>query len=92
MPITVHSVGTSEVKIAAKSPTRTSLAIINHHATATIYIKFVKGVASTNGWPIRPYGSVSLSELLGDDPTQEVWCVSNTASTSVGVMEGYPQA
>jgi len=90
--VTPYTVGTSEVQIAWINENRTALAIFNHHATATIYIKFLKGVAAANGWPIRPYGSVSFSAALGDDTTQAVYCISDTATTPVLVMEGFPKA
>lgn len=80
--------GTTEVKIASVSPKRTSLVIICNSTTATIYIKFQKGVAAANGLPIFSQGSIGLV-IPEDDPTQEVWCISDTLATPVVVYEGY---
>ena len=86
--ITPYSVGTTELKIASIQKTRTSVVIHNNHATAIIYIRASKGVAAVNGMPIAAGGSASL-KIPEDDPTEEVWCISNTATTDVRVYEGY---
>jgi len=88
MVIVPHSVGTSEVKILSVSETRTSIVVINNHATAIIYFRFSKGVAAANGLPIYPYGNVSL-KIPEDDPTQAIWCISDTVATPVVTYEGY---
>lgn len=83
-----HTVGTTEVKIASRQPARTSIVVINHHGTATVYIRFSKGVSVTNGLPIYSYGNISL-KIPEDDPTREIWAISDTATTPVKVYEGY---
>ncbi|GAI24625.1 unnamed protein product [marine sediment metagenome] len=88
MPIIPHLVGTSEAKIASVSPLRTSFVVVCNHATARIYIRFTKGVAPSNGLPIYSLGSISM-KIPEDDPTQEVWCISDTLATPVVTYEGY---
>lgn len=88
MVVMPFSVGTSEAKIVSVQQKRTSIVVINNHATATLYIRFSKGVAAVNGLPIYAYGNVSL-KIPEDDPTQEVWCISDTLATPVVVYEGY---
>ncbi|GAH65005.1 unnamed protein product [marine sediment metagenome] len=84
-----YTVGTAvEVKIASVQKDRTSLVIVCNHATATIYVRFSKGVAIANGFPIYAYGSISL-KIPEDDPTTDVWCISDTLGTQVRVYEGY---
>jgi len=81
-------VGTTEVKIASVSKDRTSLVAVVNHGTATVYTRFSKGVAISNGLPIYSYGFMSL-KIPEDDPTQEVWAISDTVGTQVRVYEGY---
>jgi len=88
MVVVPYSVGAAEVKIASGSPTRTSVVVMNHHATAVIYIRFSKGVAVSNGIPIYPHGFSSL-KIPEDDPTTEIWAISDTPTTDVRVYEGY---
>jgi len=88
MAVIPHSVGTSEVKVASVSQTRTSLVVLCNHATATIYFRFSKGVAVSNGMPIFSNGVMAL-KIPEDDPTQEIWCISDTLATPVVVYEGY---
>ena len=88
MGVIPHIVGVTEVKIASVSPTRTSLVIVVNHATATVYTRFKKGVAVANGLPIYSYGNISL-KIPEDDPTTDVWAISDTAGTQVRVYEGY---
>ncbi|GAI39729.1 unnamed protein product [marine sediment metagenome] len=84
-----YTVGTAvAVKIASVSETRTALVVVCNHAAATIYIRFSKGVAIANGLPIFGKGSLSLV-IPEDDPTSEVWCISDTLATPVVVYEGY---
>lgn len=88
MVVIPYTVGTTEVKIASVQKERTSLVIICNHGTATLYIRFAKGVAVSNGLPIYAYGNVSLA-IPEDDPTTDVWCISDTPATPVRVYEGY---
>lgn len=83
-----YKVGTTEVKIASVQKDRTSLVIICNHITATIYFRFSKGVSVDNGLPIYSNGVVGLN-IPEDDPTQEIWAISDTALTDVRVYEGY---
>jgi len=90
MVVYVYFVGfTTEVNVAHRNPARTSLVITNAHATAIVYARDGKGVSLLNGMPIYPRGSINLSVLLGDDPTLDWYCKSDTASTSVRVYEGF---
>jgi len=86
--ITPYSVGTSELKIASIQETRTSIVILNNHATAIIYIRSSKGVAAANGLPIAAGGSFVM-KVPEDNPTEEVWAISDTVTTDVRVYEGY---
>jgi len=89
MAITPFIVGTAaEVKIASVSKTRTSIVVVVNHATATLYTRFSKGVAIANGFPIYSYGFMGL-KIPEDDPTQEIWAISDTVGTQVRVYEGY---
>ncbi|MBA7646669.1 hypothetical protein ES703_54435 [subsurface metagenome] len=89
MVVIPHVVGTTlEVKIASVQKERTSLVIVCNHATATIYIRFSKGVSVANGLPIYAGGNVSL-KIPEDNPTTDVWAISDTLATSVRVYEGY---
>jgi len=89
MAIIPFIVGTAiEVKIAGVSKTRTSLVVVVNHATATVYFRFSKGVAIANGMPIYSYGFMGL-KIPEDDPTQEVWVISDTVGTQVRVYEGF---
>jgi len=88
MVVVPFIVGTAEVKIASVSKTRTSLVIVCNHGTATLYIRFSKGVAISNGLPIYSYGFVGL-KIPEDDPTTDVWAISDTVGTQVRVYEGY---
>ncbi|GAI01976.1 unnamed protein product [marine sediment metagenome] len=83
-----YTVGTTEVKIASVQSARTSLVIVNAHVTATIYFRFSKGVSIGNGLPIFNEGSASMN-VPEDDPTQEVWAISDTPGTPIVVYEGY---
>ncbi|GAI12778.1 unnamed protein product [marine sediment metagenome] len=88
MSVVPFSVGTSEVRIVEVSPDRTSIVIINNHAAAVIYVRFKKGVAITNGMPVFSKATMSLS-IPEDDPSTDVWCVSDTPATPVVVYEGF---
>ena len=79
---------TAEVKVASVSKTRTSIVVVVNHATATLYTRFSKGVAIANGFPIYSYGFMGL-KIPEDDPTQEIWAISDTPGTQVRVYEGY---
>ncbi|MBA7650260.1 hypothetical protein ES703_58063 [subsurface metagenome] len=83
-----YTVGLTEVKIASIQSARTSIVVILNHATATVYTRFSKGVAIANGLPIYSKGSMAL-KIPEDDPTQEIWCISDTPGTQVVVYEGY---
>lgn len=90
MVVHAYEVGaTVEVNIAGRNIDRTSLVITNAHATAILFMRDSKGVATTNGLPIYPRGSANLSVLLGDDPTLDWWAISDTAGTVVRVYEGF---
>jgi hypothetical protein len=88
LSIVPRSIGTTQSKILDRQPLRTSLAITNNHASAIVYFRFGEGVDAVNGWPIRSYGSVTL-KIPEDDPTKEVWAISDTATTPIVVYEGY---
>jgi hypothetical protein len=85
LPYTVNQV---QAKIVEPNKERTSLAIHVNHASAVVYFRFSEGVVAANGWPIRAYGSISL-KIPEDDPTKEVWAISDTTGTPVRVYEGY---
>ena len=80
------SIGTNQSRIVAKQPDRTSLVIFNNSAAATIYIGS-KG-QDLNGFPIKAGGSASF-KIPEDDPSQEVWAISDGAGTDVRIYEGY---
>lgn len=86
--ITPYSVGTTEAKIASRQPERTSIIVVNNHATAVIYVRSSKGVAAANGLPISGKGNFVM-KIPEDNPTEEVWCISDTLATDVRVYEGY---
>lgn len=88
MSVIPYSTGLTEIKIASVQPTRTSLVIQNLDALAIVYVRFLKGVAATNGIRITPGGSMSL-KIPEDDPTKELWAIADTATTPVIVYEGY---
>lgn len=89
MGVVPFSVGTAlEVKVASVQKDRTSIVVVCNHATAIIYFRFSKGVAISNGMPIYSKASMSL-KTPEDDPTQEVWVISDTPATPVVVYEGY---
>jgi len=88
MSITPYSVGTTEGKIASRITKRTSLVIMNLHATAIVYVSFTKGVSVTNGIPVYHGGNISL-KIPEDNPRAEAWAISDTAATPVIVYEGY---
>ena len=88
MVVVPFTVGTSELKIASVSKTRTSIVVVCNHATATLYFRFSKGVAVSNGMPIYSNGVMGL-KIPEDDPTQEIWAISDTPLTNVRVYEGY---
>ena len=88
MSVTPYSVGITEIKIASRVLERTSLVVMNLHATATLYVRFSKGVSVTNGIPVYHGGNISL-KIPEDNPTNEVWAISDTALTNVITYEGY---
>ncbi|GAH96925.1 unnamed protein product [marine sediment metagenome] len=88
MVVFAHTVGTTEVKIASVSTSRTSIVVVCNHGTATLYVRSNKGVSIANGLPIYAYGNISL-KIPEDDPTEEVWALSDTPGTPVRVYEGY---
>jgi len=88
MSVTPHTIGTTEDKIASTQRTRTSLVIMNLHASNILYIKFSKGVSIGNGIPVYAGGNVSL-KIPEDNPTLETWAVSDLAGTNIVVYEGY---
>ena len=88
MVIVAHSIGTTETKVLEYNKERTSLAVFNNHGSAVVYFRQDRGVAAANGFPIRGYGSISLN-IPEDDPSMELWLISDTASTSVRVYEGF---
>ena len=91
MVVFAYTVGTTEEKICSRQPARTSIIVINNHATAVIYIRSSKGVSPGNGLPIAAGGNFVM-KIPEDNPTQEVWCISDTITTSVRVYEGYGYA
>jgi len=87
MGINRISLGTTSARILPIDRYRTAIAIMNNHATAIIYIRFDRSVSSGNGFPIRPYGVMSLNRPW-DDTSKEVWAISDTASTGIVVYDG----
>mgnify|MGYP001328265274 CR=1 FL=1 len=81
-----YAVGLSQIRIVMAQESRTSLVIYNNHASAVIYV----GAKAQNfaGFPIQPRGSISF-KIPEDDPTGDLWCISDTAATDVRVYEGY---
>ncbi|GAH92072.1 unnamed protein product [marine sediment metagenome] len=88
MVVFAHTVGTTEVKIASVSTSRTSVVVVCNHGTATLYVRSSKGVSIGNGLPIYSYGFISM-KIPEDDPTEEIWAISDTVGTPVRVYEGY---
>ena len=86
-----YSVGTTEEVIVRAQVDRIALTIQNDHSTATIYVRDSKGVTSSNGISIYSNGSISMNlKEDGEMVKKEWWAVSDTASTTVKVAEGFP--
>ena len=84
-----ETVGTAAVMIAPANKDRTSLAILNNHASNILYIGDDAGVTANDGFPIRSYNGVTLAFYSGDDPRRAVYAIASGASTGVRIMEGF---
>lgn len=88
MTVIAGEVGLTEKRITGYSDSRTALVLYNNHATATLYWSDSKGVSTGNGFPIPAGGAISL-KIPEDDPRNAVWLVSDAATTSYRLYEGY---
>ena len=88
MTIIQRDIGVTEEQLFGQSDRRTAWTLYNNHATATLYWTNKRGTAVANGFPILPGGAVSL-KIPEDDPTEEVWIISDTADTDTRYYEGY---
>lgn len=82
------NVGMTQINLVEKDPGRTSLVIMNNHATAIVYIHELSGVSVAKGFPIQPGASISWV-IPEDDPTGAIWIISDTATTDVRYYEGF---
>lgn len=83
-----------QTKLLERNPARTSWIIFNTHASAVVYIHQFEGVSLVTGFPIQPGGSFT-AKIPEDDPTFEIWIISDTAGTNIRFYEGfghYPKA
>ncbi len=86
MPEKPHSIGTTEdIQVLSHDKQRTTFSVANNHASAKIYWGRNRGVTVANGFPIFPNTVQTFSPLFGDDPTKEIWLISDTAATDVRV-------
>jgi len=88
MSVTPHTIGVTEVKIASIQRSRTSLVIMNLHGVNVLYVGFSKGVSVGNGIPVYPGGNTGF-RIPEDNPTNEVWAISDIAGCTIVVYEGY---
>ena len=85
MPTKVISVGTTQVLALDSDSKRSIVSIANNHASAVVYWAQIGDVATTTGFPIFPTTIQTLSPLFGDDPTKQIWLISDTLATDVRI-------
>ena len=88
MVIRSLTVGTTQVRLLGTNIDRTSIVIQNTHATATLWLTDSTPAVANYGIRIESGQSVSF-KIPEDDPTTELWIISDTASTTVSVYEGF---
>ena len=82
------TVGLTAVKLLEINDFRTSIGIVNNDSTAIVYWAVQDpAVATVNGFPIYPRGSVTLVLKDGDETRQALYAVADVAGTSVRVYE-----
>jgi len=59
------------------------------HATAIVYYSTDPGVSATLGFPIYPKTVRDLNIGLGDDPTNALYVISDTAATTIAISEQF---
>jgi hypothetical protein len=84
-----ETVGTSTIQIAPYNKDRTSISILNNHASNILYIGDDAGLTTTEGFPIRSYNGITLAFYSGDDPRRAIYAVASGASTNVRILEGF---
>jgi hypothetical protein len=84
---TAVSVGTSTAKLLDRSERRTSVIFAHTHATAIVYIRQKSGATTTRDFPLFPRSYLIWNRKIGDDPRTEFHAISDTAATSVRVLE-----
>ena len=90
MPSRSGSVGTTQQDLVNSLKVRRSITVFNTHATATLYIKEGGSVTSSNGIPVYAGGYISITlEEDGEYVTERFVIISDTASTTYIVVEGY---
>jgi len=80
------TIGVTEQQLIYRQVDRTSYVIFNNSAANTLYIG-EKG-QGTNGFPIKPLGSISF-KIPEDDTTGELWGIASGAGTDIRIYEGY---
>jgi len=89
MPSRSLSVGTTQVDLVNSLQSRVSLTIFNTHASAIVYFKEGSEVSATNGIPVYPGGSVSITELEDGELVKERFVIiSDTATTTLIIAQG----
>ena len=81
-----ETVTTTATKFVTFDPARTSVALVNLGAT-DIFMGSDNQVTTGNGFPISAGQAISLSELLGDDPTTERWFIVNAGTVTLAINE-----
>lgn len=93
MPVIAKPVGLIAVLVLGRNVARTSLAMVNNNSTAILFwAQDDPAVTPVNGFPIFPRGSMTLSNIEGDDPTLSIYVVSDTAGQDVRAYEGIARA
>lgn len=85
-------VGTSAVRAVHSDNARTALGFANEHTSAVLYYGHTSQLSEGKGFPILPKTSMFFNKGFGDEPELEFWLVSDTADTSVKIMEFYQEA
>jgi len=84
------TIGTSvDIRTLQADPNRSSFAVFNKHATATVYIKEGSEVSVDNGIPVYAKGNLSLSFEEDGATVEEAWSmISDTITTPIVIFEG----
>lgn len=77
------SVGAAEAVLSTGRSTRKSIAIVNTHATQTLYVGAV-GVTTANGFPLSAGQSIEFIDLNGP-----ISCIGSGAATTYRILEVY---